>query len=307
MRKDLLQTVTVLAGLVLMFTLPSCGKDDNMGGLSGIQKGDTTVSIYAGVYKFDLNYNLFELRIKYNHVISTEITAVVRFYIHAKGQKDLTFTIPAGNQNPKAEINGQYLNNWIYSSTEPDTWAETNGASLIDASWEVDSVKLIGVHTADKHYGFKVLGKDDTWPAYFDVKNPKTTLQFAYNNKQLRFESYDFEAGWASYSTQQQNYILHYFDNQIQIITSGTSYPLEAGMVIKIPFMLFFDQKTYGGSTDKPDGSNDTYSTLKLTITKVQNNHYDGQFEGKLFSSRQTDTLFITDGIIKNALMPEKE
>ena len=302
MRKIFLQIVTVLAGITIIFILPSCSKDDNLGGLNGIQTGDTTVSIYTQYYP-----SLSELRIKYNYVIPTDIGAVVRFYLHGKGQKDIAFTIPAGNQNPQSEINGQYLNNWVYPGGSTDTATGLQIPTLINASWQIDSVKIIGVHTADKHYGFKVLGKDDSWPAYFEVQNPKTIIAFTYNNKPLHFEKYDFEAGGATYSPQYQNYTLHYFDNQIQMFTAEAAYPLKDGMVIDVPIMVFYDQINYGGAPDNPDGSNDTYSTIKLKISNVTDSHFDGSFEGKLFSSRQIDTLYIKDGIIKNAMLPEKE
>jgi hypothetical protein len=47
-------------------------------------------------------------------------------------------------------------------------------------------------------------------------------------------------------------------------------------------------------------------STLQLTITNVTGTHFDATFSGKLWSSRQADTLFISEGEIKNALLPKK-
>jgi hypothetical protein len=307
MRKMFLQAAMILAGLTITFMLPSCGKDDTLGSQSGIQTGDTTVGIYVGYNPVTMNSALYELRFKYNHQVATDISAVVRFYIHNKSQKDIAFTIPAGNQNPKSEINGQYLNNWVYPGGSTDTATGLQIPTLINASWQIDSVKIIGVHTADKHYGFNVLGKNDSWSAYYKVQNPKTTIAFSYNNKPLHFESFDFEAGGATYSNQFQNYSLSYFNSQIQIITDKAAYPLQSGMEIDIPFMLFFDQKTYGGESDHPDGSNDTYSTIKLKISNVTDSHFDASFEGKLFSSRQPDTLYITEGLIKNAVLPAKQ
>lgn len=78
-------------------------------------------------------------------------------------------------------------------------------------------------------------------------------------------------------------------------------------MPLDISGSMFFDGKQWGAAMDEPDGSHSTYSTIELDIISVDPEHFSGTFSGKLFSGRQPDTLYITDGFINHANIPVKE
>jgi hypothetical protein len=91
------------------------------------------------------------------------------------------------------------------------------------------------------------------------------------------------------------------------MIFSGIeTYPLNEGMIINIPLMVYkHNSRPYGSQPDGPQASSNG-STIKLTITKITRTHFDATFSGKLWSSLQADTLHISNGKIKNAVLPER-
>jgi hypothetical protein len=129
------------------------------------------------------------------------------------------------------------------------------------------------------------------------------------NKDTVLYSDYDFKnSGGIIYKSDASIYGFYLFDYSFQMISeTGASYPIENGASIKIPFLLYhWGSRNFGSEMD--DGDPDSNgSTLKLTVTKLTDTHFDAVFSGKLWSSRQPDTLFITDGNIKNALLPVKE
>ncbi len=88
------------------------------------------------------------------------------------------------------------------------------------------------------------------------------------------------------------------------MISAVGNYPLQQGMTMDIPVLVYFwNGRNYGVQPDGPQAQTNG-STLQLTITKLSGSHFDATFSGKVWSSRQADTLFITKGEIKNALLP---
>ena len=301
-----LAPIAVIFALLALF-LCSCGKDDSTQMTTGIQTGDTTVGIAAHYFPNTLGSSLIGLIIKYNYKLTSPVKAVIRFYIHNKGARNLSFTIPANNENPVQEVQGGYLNSWTYPGEHKDSVTGKNIPSEIDSSWDVDSVKVVAVETSNKHYGFKVISDEETWPKYFEIKNPVTSIGFIWNGRRFYLEDYDFRAGGAIYTANIGAYLFRYFDFKFQMFSNASTFPLKDNMSLDIGAIVFFDVRTWGAASDNPDGSNSTFSTIKLKITSVDSEHFSGTFAGKLFSNRQPDTLYITEGFIKNAPMPTKE
>lgn len=292
---------------VFAFCASSCSKDNSVQMITGMQTGDTTVGITAHYVPVNPAGAMFELLFKYNYKLPSPIKTVVRFYIQNKGVKDLPFTIPADNEDPVYEMQGNYLNSWIYPGGQNDSITGVYIPSIIDRSWKIDSVKVIAAATSDKHYGFKVISDADTWPKYFEIKNPVTSIGFKWNGKDFYKEGYDFNAGGSSYNTNTSTYGFWYFDHQFQMFSRVSAFPLKENMPLDISGIMFFDGRQWGAAPDESDGSNSTYSTIQLKITSVDPGHFSGTFSGKLFSNRQPDTLYITDGFIRHAPIPVKE
>lgn len=90
------------------------------------------------------------------------------------------------------------------------------------------------------------------------------------------------------------------------LFSGSEQYPLHEGMAMNIPLMVYtYNSRNYGSF---PDGTQAYLngSTIVLTIIKVTDTHFDATFSGKLWSAMQADTLHISNGEIKNAVLPER-
>ncbi|HVW99768.1 MAG TPA: hypothetical protein VHA52_04970, partial [Candidatus Babeliaceae bacterium] len=139
-----------------MFILAACKKDS--GPKPVIQHGDTTVEINA-IYP-QSGYAHF-IQVRYNNVLSAPIALTITFYLKGGEKQDLHFTISAGYKNLQEWGPDSYINTWEYIPTTQD--------------WEVDSIKIKSVTSADKEYGFKVLGGEDDW-TFYKPTDPITSI-----------------------------------------------------------------------------------------------------------------------------------
>ena len=90
------------------------------------------------------------------------------------------------------------------------------------------------------------------------------------------------------------------------LFSGSEKYPLSKGMTMNIPLMVYHqNSRTYGSFPDGPQAYLNG-STIVLTVTKVTATHFDATFSGKLWSAMQADTLHISNGEIKNAVLPER-
>jgi hypothetical protein len=279
--------------IAMMFALTTFFSACEKPGVSNqIQQGNTIIemnAIYPGYY----------LQVRYNNVINAPIHATVRVYQSEK-TLDVPVNIPAGYKSLQNWTGDDYLNAWNYNGFYDSTG--TNHLPVITGN--VDSVKIIAVSCPDKEYGFKIIGGTINWSNYYHPKDPKTTVSFISNTDTVLYSNYDFSSGSVYYSSSSKSYRFGLFNNLYQMISASENYPLQQGMTMDIPFLVYYwNGRNYG---IQPDG-NQSYtngSTLQLTITKLSDTHFDATFSGKIWSSRQADTLFISKGEIKNALLP---
>lgn len=284
----LIQIIATIFALSIFFS--ACKKDPATE--NKIQQGHTTIemnAIYTGYY----------LQVRYNNVINAPIHATVRVYQNGTTM-DVPVNIPAGYQSLQNWTNDDYLNAWNYNGYYDST--STNGLPVITG--RVDSVKIIAASSPDKEYGFKIIGGNIDWSSFYHPTDLKTTVSFISNKDTVLYSDYDFSSGTVWYSKTSKMYRFGLFNMTYQMFSAVANYPLQQGMKMDIPVLVYFwNGRNYGMQPDGPlAGTNG--STLQLTVTKVSATHFDATFSGKVWSSRQADTLFISNGEIKNAFLP---
>ena len=275
----------------LSITFSACKKDP-AGASNKIQQGNTTIeinAIYTGYY----------LQVRYNNVINAPIHATVRVYQNGKTM-DVPVNISADYKSLQQWNNDDFINVWDYNGYYDSV--HVNGLPVITGT--VDSVKIIAASCPDKEYGFKIVGGNVDWSAFYHPTDPKTTVSFISNNDTVLYSDYDFTSGTVFYNKTLKLYRFGLYNMTYQMYSAPANYPLQAGLTMDIPvFIYFWNGRNYGLPTEGSlAGTNG--STVKLTITKVSDTHFDATFSGKVWASRVADTLFISKGEIKNALLP---
>ena len=288
----LIQIIVVVFALTTFFS--ACEKDPDAAS-NKIQQGNTTIemnAIYPGYY----------LQVRYNNVIDAPIYATVRVYQEGK-TLDVPVNIPAGYKNLQNWRDDDFINTWNYNGYYDSTG--TNGLPVITGT--VDSVKIIAASSPDKEYGFRIVGGNIDWSNFYHPKDPKTTVRFICNTDNVLFSDYDFSSGIVYYNTTSGRYRFSLFNNTSQMTSAVANYPLQQGMIMDIPLIIYFwNGRNYGLPPEGPLAG--TYgSTVQLTVTRLSDTHFDATFSGKVWSSRGADTLFISQGEIKNALLPVVE
>ena len=267
-----------------------------------IQEGPTTIEINA---IYPLLSNSHSLQVRYNNVIDAPINATIAFHLGNGQEKHVSVTIPAGYKNLQEWGNGGFINSWDYTENNYDSTTNASPSKPeINPEWSVESVAIISVTCPDNQYGFKVLTGSDEWTYYHPIDS-LTTVRFIVNKDTISYSDYDFKnANGVIYRPDATVYGLYLFDYRFQMISdSAEIYPLKNGMSIKMPFLLYYWNRNWGSQLDQKEVDSNG-STLKLIITKMTDTHFDAVFSGKIWSSRQPDTLFITNGEIKHALLP---
>lgn len=262
-----------------------------------IQQGNTTIEINA-IFPGD-----HFLYVRYNNVISAAINLTITFHLKDGQQKNIPVTIPAGYKNLQSWGDDSYVNSLEYTGHYDSTG---NGSTpVIDGSWDVSSVEITSVNCPDKEYGFKVLTGSDNWD-FYHPKDPVTSVSFISNKDSVSYSDYDFSASTNLYRTNLQVYGFYLFGSKVLLFSDIEKYPLTEGMTMNIPAMVYYsNSRNYGSQPDNKDSASNG-STIQLTITNLTSTHFDATFSGKLWSSRQADTLQISDGKIRNALLPAK-
>lgn len=296
-----------LAGIVccITFLLNSCSK--SVSNIDHIQQGNTVIqinAIYASIYG---DNNFRSLQIRYNDVIESPIFLKIRFELMDGNRLDLPVTLPAGYQHLEQwyTSSSDYLNilNYVGGTIDTVTGTKSPLPSLSN-SLNVKSLTIISATTPDPQYGFKVLGGNDDW-TYYHPSSPRCTVKFLANNENIQYSGFDFEVlPGISYGKDNKRYHFVMPDYKLQIISDVSTYPVKEGMQIGIPFLrYYYNNRNYGyASGEKDEASNG--STLKLTVTKVNDQYFDATFSGKVWSAISPDTLFITDGTMENMPMP---
>ena len=285
----LFQLLAIIGALSITFS--ACKKDPARSS-NTIQQGNTIIeinAIYTGYY----------LQVRYNNVINAPIDATVRVFQNGK-MMDVPVNIPAAYKSLQEWNNDDFINIWNYNGYYDST--HVNGLPVITGT--VDSVKIIAVSCPDKEYGFKIVGGNIDWSAFYHPTDPKTTISFISNTDTVFYSDYDFSSGTIFYNKTSKLYRFVLYNLTYQIYAAPANYPLQEGMTMDVPvFIYFWNGRNYGLPTEGPlAGTNG--STVKLTITKVSDTHFDASFSGKVWASRVADTLFISKGEIKNALLP---
>ncbi|MEO8821668.1 MAG: hypothetical protein ABI267_06210 [Ginsengibacter sp.] len=293
-----MNTIKIFAfTLIVAVSVSSCGKDPVQSG-NPIQQGNTIIqinAISAAVYN--------NLQVRYNNVIDAPINATIAFHLKNGQKKNIQITIPANNKRLQEWSNNNFINSWNYTGFYDSTGIAP--APSIDPSWDIASVEITAVSCPDKQYGFKVLTGADDW-TFYTPKDLHTSVSFISNKDTISYSDYDFIANVSQYNNTRSNYYFNFFNNHMLIISHEEQYPLYTGMTINIPLMVYNrNPGNYGSQPDGPEAASNG-STIVLTITKVTDTHFDATFSGNLWSSRQADTLHISDGEIKNALLPER-
>lgn len=290
------QTVKISAlALTIILFFSSCGKNPYQR-QNPIQQGRTIIQINA------IRPGNVPLQLRYNNVIDAPIKVTIAFYLTSGDKKEVQVTIPANNKHLIQWGQGDFINSWDYSEYYDSTGIAPTPS--IDRSWDISSIKITGVSCTDKEYGFIVLTTND-W-IFYKPKDSITSVNFVVNKDTVSYSDYDFINNNNQFNTSLSNYFFNFFNNHIFIFSDTEIFPLSEGMTMDIPLMVYFNkEQKYGSQPDGPQASSNG-STLKLTITKLTGTHFDATFSGKLWSSRQADTLRISYGQIKNALLPEK-
>ncbi len=285
-KSSLFQTIVLIFSFAIFFS--ACKKDSVS--TSKIQQGNTTIEMNV------LYHNYLEVR--YNNVINAPIHATVTVYQNGT-QKDVPVNIPAGYKSLQPWGEDNYINVWNYNPY----YDSTGYSPLPVITGTVDSVRITAVSCPDKEYGFKILVGTNDW-TFYHPKDVKTTLSFISNNETISYSAYDFESGFLYYYKNTKNYFFGLFNNACYIVFPSANYPLTQGITFDVPVLVYhFNERIYGVQPDGPLATSNG-STLQLKITNISNTHFDATFSGKVWSSRQKDTLYISQGELKNALLP---
>jgi hypothetical protein len=285
----LFQFLAIISAFSITFS--ACTKDP-VTTSNTIQQGNTIIeinAIYTGYY----------LQVRYNNVINAPIDATVRVYQNGKTM-EVPVNISAAYKSLQEWNDNDFINTWDYNGYYDSI--QVNGLPLKTGT--VDSVKIIAVSCPDKEYGFKIVGGNIDWSAFYHPKDPKTTVTFISNTDTVLYSDYDFSSGTVFYNKTSKLYRFGLYNLTYQMYSAAANYPLQAGMIMDIPIFIFYwNGRNYGLPTEGPlAGTNG--STLQLTITKVSDTHFDATFSGKVWASSVADTLLISKGEIKNALLP---
>lgn len=279
--------IAITFSLALFF---SACKKDPVSSSNKIQQGNTIIEMNV-IYP---NY----LQVRYNNVINAPIHATVTVYQNGS-KKDVPLNIPAGYKSLQNWSGDNYINVWNYNAYLDST----GNSSLPVITGPVDSVRITAVSCPDKEYGFKILVGTNDW-TFYHPDDVKTTLSFISNKDTILYSAYDFESGFLYYNKNTKLYFFGLFNNACYIGSPSANYPLMEGTTLNMPVLVYnWNGRTYGIQPDGPLAITNG-STLQLKITKVSATHFDAAFSGKVWSSRQPDTLFISKGELKNALLP---
>ena len=299
--KTLLTTLRVLATTLSVAILFSNCKKDAARAANKIQQGNTTIEINAIFPSAGSFLHFLEVRI--NNVIDEPIYLTVTFHLKNGEDKSIPVTFPAGYKHLVSWGNDDYVNTLDYDGHTDSTGVVTT--PVVDGSWDVSSLEITSVSCPDKEYGFKVLTGADNWDFYRPT-DPMTIVRFVANKDTVFYSDYDFNTNGCLYRTNLQAYGFMFFFYKVSLYSAMAAYPLYKGMTMDIPGMVYYwNSRNYGSQPDDADSASNG-STLKLTITRVTDTHFDATFSGKLWSSRQADTIFISQGEIKDALLPGK-
>lgn len=298
MKQKPFSIIFVITCLVCMVFFYACTKDS--GGNKTIQQGNTTIEILP-IYTSATPAHLI---IKYNNVIDAPIYVTVTFHLKNSETHDVTANIPGGHKQLESWGSDGYLNVWDYSNPY-DSTSGGQPPARIDGSWDVDYVTITAVSCPDKNYGFKVLVPDDSW-TYYQPKDPVTSVSFVVNQDTISFSDYDFDASASQYLIPTSTYGFYFYKIFLQMFSEPSAYPLQKGQAIDIPyFHYYWDNRNHGSQLSTAEQATNG-STLVLTITSITDKHFNADFSGKIWSSLQPDTLFISGGKIENTLLPIK-
>jgi len=294
--KTLRNTLPFFAATLLIAILFSnCGKEASPSA-KRIQQGNTTIEINAIFPHF--------LQVRTNNVIDVPINLTVTFHLKDGEDKSVPVTFPAGYKHLVSWGGDNYVNTFDYQGHTDSTGNDST--PIVDGSWDVSSVEITAVSCPDKEYGFKVLTGADDW-TFYKPTGPQTTVSFIVNKDTVSYADYDFNTDGCLYRSNLQAYAFTFFTYRVSFYSAPAIYPLRAGMTMDIPAMVYKKENSiyFGSQPDDADSASNG-STLQLTVTSVTDTHFDATFSGKLWSSRQADTLFISEGEIKNAVLPGK-
>jgi len=277
----------------------SCTKNADSGGTDHtIQQGDSTIEILA-IYTTTISSNLL---IKFNNVIDASINGTVTFHLKNGQTHDVPFSIPAGYKNLESWGSNKYLNVWSYINYYDSTSGGMPSAG-IDGSWEVDFVEITAVKCTDKTFGFNLIKPSDDW-TYYHPTDPVTSVSFVSNLDTVSFSNYTFNTSASGFYVASSTYAFYFRGIFLQMFSTASTYPLKAGQVLNIPFVSYYWNSRNYGSQLNPSDTAFNGSTVKLKITKVTDKYFDASFSGKIWSTREPDTLLISNGKIENALLP---
>lgn len=96
--------------------------------------------------------------------------------------------------------------------------------------------------------------------------------------------------------------------NQVRMISDSLNKILFKGQEIKMPYFAYYGPYSDHGTQIKNNmiapGSG---STVTLTVTRLGTVDFDGIFSGKVWSSRDQDTLVIHDGELLHVKLPSAQ
>ncbi len=229
-------------------------------------------------------YSTNMLGVLYNRVINAEINIVVLLHRY-DGKKDtsISITIPAGYKNLVAsDPSGSGVMNYY----------EKN----IGNSYSIISTEVVSVNCADKSYSFS--SKVDTGTTL----DFKTSVFFISNKDTLIFNEYSYQ----TISTYSANQMFTFnFGPTLRVVSDSLQTSLHVGQSIHLPYFRYYGPYTdHGTEIDNNGIAPRSGSTVSLTVTRKDDKSFDGTFAGKVWSAKETDTLYIKEGKMFNVKLP---
>ena len=123
----------------------------------------------------------------------------------------------------------------------------------------------------------------------------------------VTFSTYTFNTSASGFYVASSTYAFYFRDIFLQMFSTTSTYPLKPGQVLDIPFVSYYWNSRNHGSQLNPSDTAFNGSTVKLTVTNITDRYFDATFSGKIWSTREPDTLFIRNGKIKHAILPIRQ
>lgn len=92
----------------------------------------------------------------------------------------------------------------------------------------------------------------------------------------------------------------------LRMISDSLQAPLHVGQFIHMPYLRYYGPYIdHGTEIANNDIAPKSGSTITITITFTGDKNFDATFSGKVWSAKETDTLFIKGGLMLNVKLSQ--